>query len=319
MSRKNWKYGKITVVGAGAVGSTFAYSLAQSGQASEIAMVDQNKDLAQGQVLDLAHGYPFYPPVSIHVGDKEDYADSQVIVITAGAGQKPGETRLDLLQKNSKIMESIVDDILEQNSDAVLLVVTNPVDVLTQVALKRSGFDRTRVIGSGTVLDTSRFRYLLSEHCGLDVRNVHAYILGEHGDSEVAPWSMVHLAGMPIDDYCATCKNCGNFEKERKQIVENVKNSAYHIIGYKGATYYAVGLAMVRIVSAILRDQRSVLTISIYLQGEYGIEDIVLSVPCIVSEQGVEKILEAQLTKDEHKALKNSAGVLKEAVKELGK
>ena len=197
MNSYHWRPRKVAVVGAGAVGSTFAYALAQSGTAEEIAILDLNQDLAKGQVLDLAHGLPFYPNVQIKAGTAQDYADAHVIVITAGAAQRPGESRLDLLQRNARIIESIVDEIKVQDSQAVIMVVSNPVDVLTYVAQRRAGWARGRVIGSGTVLDSARLRYLLSQHCDVDVHNVHAYVLGEHGDSEFAAWSMTHIAGMP--------------------------------------------------------------------------------------------------------------------------
>lgn len=240
----NWKSRKVVIVGAGSVGSTFAYALAQKGLADEISLLDINGEIAEGQVLDLAHGLPYYPPVSIRVGREEDYAEAQVIVLTAGAKQKPGESRLVLLQKNAAIIEETVDRIVAQKSRAVLVIATNPVDVLTYVALKRSGWTRNRVIGSGTVLDSARFRYLLSQRCNVDVSSVHAYILGEHGDSEFAAWSMTNIGGVPIDEYCPFCGKCENWEQERDQIAKQVKESAYHIINYKGATYFAIGMAL---------------------------------------------------------------------------
>ena len=317
VGNKAWSPRKVVIVGAGDVGSTFAYTLAQSGLADEIALMDVNEELAKGQVLDLAHGKFFFPSLEIYVADKTDYADAKVIVITAGTKQKPGESRLDLLQRNASIMRNIVSDIVAQESQAVLVVVSNPVDVLTYVAQKHSGWPRNRVLGSGTVLDSARFRYLLSQHCDIDVHNVHAYILGEHGDTEFAAWSMVHLAGMAIDDYCPVCGRCAQWDEERGKIEESVRNSAYHVIDYKGATYYAVGLALVRIVGAILRDTHSVLTVSTLLQGEYDLEDVCLSVPCIVAQEGVTHIDAATLPPDEQKALENSAGVLKEAIASL--
>ena len=308
---------KVTVVGAGAVGSTFCYSLAQSGLADEIALVDRNDDLLRGQVLDLSHGKPFFPTVDIRAGTPEDYSDSQVVVITAGAAQRPGETRLQLLKKNSGIVNSIVREIAEQDSDAVVVVVTNPVDVLTQIAIRASDWPRGRIIGSGTVLDSARFRYLLSQHCGVDVHNVHAYILGEHGDSEFAAWSMTHIAGMPIDEYCPVCGRCEDWDKERKAIEEQVRDSAYHIIGYKGATNFGVGQALLRIVGTILRGQRSVLTVSTTLEGEFGLDDVCLSVPSLLSSRGVDRIIESRLSNREQELLENSAAVLKNAVTEL--
>ena len=317
MNQDRWRARKVAIVGAGAVGSTFAYALAQSGLADEIAIIDLNRELMQGQVLDLAHGLPFFPSVEIHAGESSDYADAQVIVISAGTGQRPGESRLDLLQRNASIIESIVDDIVGQDSQAAIVVVSNPVDVLTHVAFRRSGWDRGRVIGSGTVLDSARFRYLLSQRCDVDVHNVHAYVLGEHGDSEVAAWSLTNIAGMPIDEYCPTCGKCADWRGERDEIVKAVRDSAYHIIDYKGATYFAIGLALVRIVGAILRNQRSVLTVSTVLDGEYGLEDVCLSAPCIVSGRGVEQVVEASLSPGELDALARSASILRDAMAEL--
>jgi L-lactate dehydrogenase len=279
--------------------------------------LDVNQDYAAGQVLDLAHGLPFYPPVQIRVGSNEDYADAQVIVITAGAKQAPGETRLDLIQKNAALIAGIVDDIVAQQSQAILLLTSNPVDILTYVALERSGWPKARVIGSGTTLDSSRFRYLLSQHCQVDVSNVHAYILGEHGDSEFAAWSMTHVAGMPIEEYCQACAKCDDWSVEREKIVQEVKDSAYHIINYKGATYYAIGMALVRIVGTILQDQRSILTVSTRLDGEYGISDVCLSVPCLVGQEGIKQIIDAKLLPGEQELLMKSATTLQQALKQL--
>ncbi|HLP75032.1 MAG TPA: L-lactate dehydrogenase [Bacteroidales bacterium] len=308
---------KVMVVGAGSVGATYCYALAQSGLANEIALYDMNEDLAHGQVLDLVHGQPFFPPVTIHTGTADDYNDAHVIVITAGAAQKPGETRLQLLKKNAAIVGSIAEEVAKRNSRGVMLVVSNPVDVLTWVALKRSGWDRRKVIGSGTVLDSSRFRYLLGQHCGVDVHNVHAYILGEHGDTEFAAWSLTHIAGMKIDEFCPMCHGCEDWKSKREQIEKQVRESAYHIINYKGSTFFAVGLALVRITAAILRNQHSVLTVSTMLNGEYGLNDLCISVPGVVSDEGVKRLLDSQLPKEEIALLERSAGVLKEAIKSI--
>jgi L-lactate dehydrogenase len=313
----NWRSRKVVIVGAGAVGSTFAYALAQKGLAEQIILIDANQDFAQGQALDLAHGLPYYPSVQIRVGHEQDYADAQVIVITAGAKQAPGETRLALVKKNSAIIESIVDEIVAQGSQAVILVASNPVDILTYVALKRSGLPKARVIGSGTVLDSARFRYLLSQHCGVDVGNVHAYFLGEHGDSEFPAWSMTHIAGVAIDDYCPLCNKCHAWQYEREKIAQTVKESAYHIINYKGATYFAIGMALVRIVGTILQDQRSVLPVSTFLEGEFGLRDVCLGVPCVVGQGGVKQIIDAPLLPDEKTALSRSASILKDVLKQL--
>ncbi|HRR33839.1 MAG TPA: L-lactate dehydrogenase [Kiritimatiellia bacterium] len=308
---------KVVVVGAGDVGASFAYALAQSGLSEEIALIDRNEDLARGQALDLAHGQPFLSPVHIHAGNAEDYADAAVIVVTAGAKQQPGESRLNLLGRNAAIVSGIMDAIVASGSHAAVVIVTNPVDILTHVALRRSGLPSQRVFGSGTVLDSARFRYLLSRHCEVDVRNVHAYILGEHGDSEVAAWSMTHVAGMPIVDYCAVCGRCDGWRQAKEEIVRQVRDSAYHIIGYKGSTCYGVGMALVRIVGAVLRNERSVLTVSSLMDGAYDIDDVCLSVPCIVGAGGVEQVVRGRLADDEAAALQHSAKLLKQTLAAL--
>jgi L-lactate dehydrogenase len=307
------------IIGAGAVGATFAYALAQSGIADEIVLTDMDQNLAQGQVLDLSHGLPFYPNVQISQGTSRDYQDAHVIAITAGSKQRPGESRLALLQRNARIIEGIMDEIAAHGSQAVIVVVSNPVDVLTFVAQQRVKWPRGRVIGSGTVLDSARFRYLLSQRCGVDVHNVHAYILGEHGDSEFAAWSMTHVAGMHFDEYCQMCGNCEDLAEERRRIEEAVRDSAYHIIEHKGATYFGVGQALVRIVRGIVRNEKSVLTVSTVLEGEYGLEGVSLGVPAMVGEAGVDRILEFDLPPEERAALLRSADVLKQAIGELGK
>ena len=317
MNSPVWGARKVVIVGAGAVGATFAYALAQSGIPDEIILIDHNRDLAQGQVLDLAHGFPFFPPVEIRAGEADDFADAQVVVITAGAKQQPGESRLDLFQRNAAIVESIVDDVVSRNSSAVIVVVSNPVDVLTQVALKRTEWNRGRVLGSGTVLDSARLRYLLSQCSGIDVHNVHAYVLGEHGDSEFAAWSLTHIAGMSINEYCPICGKCGDWKAERARIVDEVRSSAYHIIDYKGATYFAIGLALVQIVGAVLRNQKTVLTVSTLLTGEYAVEDVCLSVPTVVSQVGVERIVEGELSAEELESLSRSVLILRDTLAKL--
>ncbi|MGM0744082.1 L-lactate dehydrogenase [Rhodohalobacter sp.] len=306
----SWRSRKVAIVGAGAVGATFAYAMAQNGAAEEICLIDLNEDLCKGQVLDLSHGLPFYPTINIYVGTEEDYADADVIVITAGAAQKKGETRLDLLKKNGAIIEGIVDQITAQNSKATIVLVTNPVDILTKIALERSGWDRSRVIGSGTVLDSSRFKYLLSDFFDVYVGSIHAYILGEHGDSEFAAWSMANISGVQLDEYS---KQLGimNWPEKKKEIELEVRDSAYHIIDYKGATNFGVGLALVQIVGAILKNQRRVLTVSYHLEGEYGISDICLATPCLISQDGVASIIGTELTDEEQKKLVHSASLLK--------
>ncbi|HVN59291.1 MAG TPA: L-lactate dehydrogenase [Bacteroidales bacterium] len=308
---------RVVVVGAGAVGATYCYALAQSGLADEIVIIDKNEELAEGQVSDLVHGQPFFPTVSIRQGNPADYTDANLIVITAGSAQKPGETRLDLLKKNAAIVGGIAGEVAAMKSKGVMLIVSNPVDVLTYVALKHSGWDRSRVIGSGTVLDSARFRHFLSLHCGVDVHNVHAYILGEHGDSELAAWSMTHIAGIAIDKYCPVCRGCSDWDNERKLIEKQVRESAYHIINAKGSTHYAVGLALVKITASVLRQQNSVLTVSALVEGEFGLKDVCLSVPCIVSDKGIERIVDHKLSPDEMEKLRQSAAVLKSAIESL--
>ena len=308
---------KVVIIGAGAVGATYCYALAQSGLADEIVLTDKNEDLMKGQVLDLGHGQSFFPTVVIRSGNIDDCADSQIVVITAGAAQKPGETRLELIKKNASIVGTIAEDITKSGCNGIMLIVSNPVDVLTYVALKRSGWEKGRVIGSGTVLDSSRFRYLISKHCNVDVHNVHAYILGEHGDSEFAAWSMTNIAGINIDDYCPICGKCSGWKKQRQLIEQQVRDSAYHIINYKGSTQFAVGLALVRITGAILRSQNSILSVSTLVESDFGIKDVCLSVPCVVTDKGVERIIESPLTADELISMSHSADVLRKALDSL--
>ena len=304
---------KVVVVGAGAVGTTYIYALLQTGMAEEIALIDLDRNRVEGEIMDLSHGLQFIPPVSIKAGDYEDCADASMIVITAGAKQSPGQSRADLIRKNAKIVRAICTQIARHPSQAVVVMVTNPVDTLTQIALECLGWPRHRVIGSGTVLDSARFKFMLSRHCGIDARNVHAYIIGEHGDSEVAAWSLSHIAGISIDEYCRICQVC-DYPQHHKQIAEQVRDSAYHIIDYKGSTYYGIGLSLVRISGAILRNENSVLTISTLLRGEYGIHDICLSVPCIVGENGVVRIIDARLAPEEQEALSRSAQAIAKAL-----
>jgi L-lactate dehydrogenase len=301
---------KVVVIGAGAVGTTYIYALMHTGLASEIALIDIDQKRVEGEIMDLSHGLPFVPPVHIHAGTYADCADAAIIVITAGAKQAPGQTRMQLVQKNASIVSAICDEINANESQAVILMVANPVDILTEVALKRLGRSRNTVIGSGTVLDSSRFRYLLAQHCGIDTRNVHGHILGEHGDSEIAAWSMTNIGGIPIDDYCHICHKCES-AIQREEIVKAVRESAYHIIDYKGSTFYAIGLSLVRITGAILRNEHSVLTVSVHMDGEYGLHDVSLSVPCVLAANGVQRIIAAKLSPEEQDGLAASAIAIK--------
>jgi L-lactate dehydrogenase len=306
---------KVVIVGAGQVGATFAFALMTSGLAGSIVLIDQAAERAEGHVMDLNHGLSFVQPSRIYAGDYTDCRDASIVVITAGAGQKPGETRLDLAQRNADIFKSVIPQIVRHDPKMVVIV-SNPVDVLTYVALRISQYPANRVIGSGTVLDTARFRYLLSSNCQVDARNVHGYIIGEHGDSEVAVWSQVNIGGVSFRDYCAVCrKQCGG--NERDEIFNQVKGAAYEIIRRKGATTFAIALALVRIVGSILRDENSVLTVSTLLDGYYGISDVCLSVPVILNTDGVSRSLDIVLDESEVGKLKASAEVLKAAIKKL--
>jgi len=308
---------KIGIIGIGDVGATLAYTLQISGLATEIVLIDINRERAEGHAMDMNHGLFFTSPVKIYAGDYADCAGSDLIVITAGARQKPGETRLELTRRNAGICRSIVSELGLYIGEANILVITNPVDVLTYVVLKSSGLPSNKVLGSGTVLDSARFRYELSRRCGVDARNVHAYVIGEHGDSEVFLWSHVHIGGVPLEAFCARCdRKC--IPDERGKIEEAVRRSAYHIIEAKGYTNYGVSLAVLRIIGAILRDERSVLTVSTLLQGEYGLEEVCLSVPCLVGSKGIERVVETILAEDEMEGLANSAEVIRSAILALG-
>jgi L-lactate dehydrogenase len=306
---------KVVIVGAGQVGATFAFALMTSGLAGSIVLIDQAAERAEGHVMDLNHGLSFVQPSEIYVGDYSDCKDASIVVVTAGASQKPGETRLDLVRRNTEIFKVIIPQIAEHNP-RILLIVSNPVDVLTYVTLKVSGYPMNRVIGSGTVLDTARFRYLLSKHFEVDPRNIHAYIIGEHGDSEVPVWSKVNIGGVSFGEYSRVCQNhC--LQDEREGIFNQVKNAAYEIIKKKGATSFAIGLALVRIVGSILRNENSVLTISTFVDSYYDISDVCLSVPVILSKNGVCKILKIGLEASEMSKLHASADVLKNIIKGL--
>lgn len=309
--------GRVVIIGAGLVGSTFAYSLMINGVASEIIIVDVNRERLEGEVMDLNHGINFVRPVLIRAGSYQDCEDADLIVICAGSNQKPGETRIDLLSRNTEIFRNIIDEIKASQSRAILLIATNPVDIMTYITHQLSGFPAGRVIGSGTVLDSARFRYLLSRHCRVDSSNVHAYIIGEHGDTEVPVWSLANIAGIRFADYCPVCGNQCHDPLPREEIFNEVKNAAYRIIKGKGATYYAIGLALVQIVESILRDEYSVLTVSSVLHGEYGMDDVALSLPCIVNRRGIERKILLSLSPEEEEGLRHSGAVLKQIQSQL--
>ena len=279
-------------------------------------LLDANRDKAEGEALDVAHGIPFARPMKIYAGDYDDIADAAIIIVTAGANQKPGETRLDLVQKNVGIFRSIIPEIAKRNFAGILLIVSNPVDILTYTAMKLSGLPEHRVIGSGTVLDTARFKYQLGEHLQVDPRSIHAFIIGEHGDSEIAAWSSANVSGIPIHDICEM-RGFYNHEDAMKEIAETVKNSAYEIIAKKKATYYGIAMSVRRICEALVRNEKSILPVSTMLHGQYGIEDVVLSMPAIVGSDGVETTVPIDLSPEEQEKLKESANALAEIAKKL--
>ena len=308
---------KVCVIGAGQVGATFAYALMIRGLASEIVLIDINKDLASGQAEDMSHGLPYVSPTNVHAGDYSDCQNADIVVITAGAAQKPGESRLDLTKRNVDIFSKIIPDISKHTKDAILIIVSNPVDVLTYAAVKFSGLPQNRVLGSGTTLDSSRFRYLLSQQVGVDPRNVHAYIIGEHGDSEVPVWSLVHISGVQLDDYCQTM-NIDMRRDVRNRIFEQVRTAAYHLIEKKGATYHAIGLATLTILESIVRNQNSILSVSSYIKNYNGINDVCLSVPSKLNRTGVNERLQLRLSSDERASFRQSADIIKEAIHQVG-
>ncbi len=311
--------GKITVVGAGNVGATTAYTLMISGLVSEIVLIDINKDKAEGDAMDMNHGVSFVNPVRIVAGSYCDIKGSDMVIITAGASQREGEKRTDLLKRNADIFKDIIDNILRYcMDDTILMVVTNPVDILTYVTCKISGFSKNNVIGSGTVLDTSRLKYLIGERVKIDARNVHTYIIGEHGDSEVAAWSVTSVAGMDVEEYCRGGGDCNSLDICRDEFYNKTKNAAYEIINKKGSTYYAIALAVKRIVESIIGDENSILTVSSMFEGEYGISDVCLSVPTVVGSGGAERIIEIDFSEEELRGLRDSADTLKGLAREIG-
>lgn len=302
---------KISIIGgAGAVGATTAYAIILNGLVNELVLVDINKDKTEGEVLDLSHGAAFIEPVKVIAGDYEDTKDSDIVIITAGVAQKPGETRLQLTKRNVDIFKTIIPEVVKYSPNSILLVISNPVDILSYVAYTLSGFPKERVIGSGTVLDTSRLKYEISKRFNVDARDVTTYILGEHGDTGFPAWSLTNIKGIKIDEY-AKLANVEYDEKFRKDVHERVKNAAYEIINKKGATYYAIGLSATKIVEAILRDKKCILPVSTLVNDYYDADDIYLGVPCIIGRNGVEKVLKVKLDEEEIDNFNKSAEVLK--------
>lgn len=302
---------KAAMIGCGFVGSSSAFALMQSGIFSEMVMIDANEEKAKGEAMDIAHGLPFARPIKLYAGGYDDIVDAAVIIITAGANQKPNETRLDLIHKNVEIFKNIIPEIAKRNCEGILLIVSNPVDILTYTALKLSNFPENRVIGSGTVLDTARLKYLIGEHLKVDNRSVHAFIVGEHGDSELAAWSSANVSGIKLDTFCEMRGHDFHEESEHK-IYEEVKNSAYEIIERKQATYYGIAMAVKRICECIIRNEQSILPVSSMIHGMYGIEDVVISMPAIIGKDGLETVVPIELDEEEQRKLQKSAAMLKD-------
>ncbi|MBM7552282.1 L-lactate dehydrogenase [Thalassobacillus pellis] len=309
---------KVALIGTGFVGSSYAFALLNQGVADELVMIDLNKDKSEGDAMDLNHGLPFAPASKkIWFGNYRDCEDADLIVITAGANQKPGETRLDLVEKNSRIFKGIVDSVMASGFNGIFLVATNPVDILTYMTWKFSGLPSNRVIGSGTILDTARLRYLLSDYFDVDPRNVHAYIMGEHGDSELPVWSHANIGGRSVYDRIKDRPDLYKTE-DLDNIFINVRDAAYHIIQRKGATYYGIAMGLVRLTKAILHNENSVHTVSAYLKGKYGQDDIYIGVPAIVNRSGIREVMDLDLSDVENDQFTHSAEVLKKTMIPLG-
>ncbi|WP_436859751.1 L-lactate dehydrogenase [Staphylococcus caeli] len=304
------KGNKVVLIGDGAVGSSYAFALVAQGVVDELVIIDLDEAKVKGDVMDLNHAAPYGgSPVKIKGGSYEDCHNADIVVITAGAAQKPGETRLDLIEKNTKIFKSIVTDVMKSGFNGIFLVATNPVDVLTYVTQKVSGLPKEKVIGSGTILDTARFKYELAEEFGVSDRSVHGQIIGEHGDSELAVWSQANIAGQPLYQLL---KDDPEKQHRIEEIFINTRDAAYDIIQAKGATYYGIAMGLVHITKAILNNQNVVLTVSSYLQGEYGEEDVYIGVPTKINRQGAVEVFEIPLSDEENKLFNNSVNILKE-------
>lgn len=304
---------RIAVVGAGNVGATFAYALLQSGLAGEIVLIDANQTKAAGEAMDLNHAVPLTQPTRIWAGQYKDIAGAAITVVTAGTAQKPGETRLDLVQRNYSILQGIIPEIMQNNPEGLIVVAANPVDILSYATWKISGLPSERVIGSGTILDTARFRYLLSQYAGVDPHSVHAYIIGEHGDSEVPVWSLANIAGMDLKDYFnANCRDCGQDVFDR--IFQATRDAAYQIIQRKGSTFYAIANGLLRICESILRDQNTVLSVSTLINGFHGVNNVYLSLPCVIGRSGVKQVLQIPINEKEEEGFIQSAKVMQETM-----
>ena len=307
---------KAAIIGCGFVGSSIAFSLMQRGLYSELVLIDVNREKAEGEAMDLSHGLPYAASMQIYAGTYDDIADCAMVILTAGANQKPGETRLELIDKNVAILKGIIPELTRRMFQGILLVVSNPVDVLTYAAWRLSGFPARRVIGSGTVLDTARLKYLLGQYLGVDSRNVHAAIIGEHGDSELAVWSSANISSLDLEHFCQL-RGKRDYPAQLERIYHEVRDSAYAIIQRKGATYYGIAMAVARIAECIVKDEFAMLPVSVVLEGQYGLEGLCPSIPTIVGQNGVETVLEIPLAAQEKEALMASAGQLQEVIRHL--
>ena len=306
---------KCAIIGCGAVGATIAFALTQKSLFSELVLIDANNAKAEGEAMDLSHGLPFAHPMKVYAGNYSDISDCYLIIITAGTAQRPNETRLDMVHKNVDIFKSIIPQITKYNKEAIILVVSNPVDILTYCTIKLSGFPPERVLGSGTVLDTARLKYHLGQTLCIDSRSVHAFIIGEHGDSELAVWSSANVSGIDLEDFHGLCASCRDVSFN--DIYREVRDSAYEVIERKGATYYGIAMAVTKIVLAIIRDEHSVLPVSGYINGHYGLDDVCIGVPSIVGSGGIEKVLDIPLDDSERENLLKSVETLKGVIAEL--
>lgn len=298
---------RVVVIGVGAVGSTTAYTLLLRSRMDELVLIDANAGKAVGDALDMNHGMPFLGQTKVWAGTYEDCKGADIVIVTAGAAQKPGEPRLNLLKRNIAIYESIVSEVLKYNDNGILLIATNPVDIMSYFCWQKSGWPTNRVIGSGTILDSARFRYLIGEKLQLDPRSVHAHIIGEHGDSELPVWSLANVAGSQLN----------LSEEEKSDIFLHTRDAAYEIIEAKGATYYAIALALDRIVTAILRNESAVLNVSTLVENYHGLSNVYMGVPCVVDRQGVREVLDIPITEEEKELLHRSANKLKELIETI--
>lgn len=308
---------KVAIIGCGNVGMRYAYALIIKGLVRQIVLVDIDKKRLEGEVMDLSHGAPYISPVDIIAGDYPDIENSDLVVITAGKKQEPGQSRLELVRDNVELYKKIIPQLLRYAPDAIYLIVTNPVDILSYTAYKFSQKPAREVIGSGTVLDTARFRHLLAKYCRIDPRNVHAYILGEHGDSEFPVWSRAMIGGIMFRDYCPICQVAGQQEQLEKIFIE-VRDSAYKIIERKGETSYGIGLALVRITEAIINDENAILPVSSLVEDYLGVNDVYLSLPAVLNKAGVREVIRLELSDEEKKAFRHSAAILSDVIDKLG-